>query len=94
LGRQHRGHQPLGDILRRHERVQGEGVGELADRLSKGIDRRSLVLLHRRDQFARVIGDCPTAFGRGPVASTLARHLDDVVILQERERAAVRTSSG
>ena len=90
-GSQHRGHQPLGDILRRHERVQGEGIGELpAIARQCGIDRRSLVLLHRRDQLARVIGDRSDGVRLRAARIDPAWHLDDVVIIEERERAAVR----
>ena len=79
-----------GFVARRHQWIQRERIDQfVAIAGQRGLHRGALVALHPFDQVARVIGDGPTICGARAVLVDAARDFDDVVVVEEGERAVV-----
>ena len=87
--------QPLCDIFDGTRGLSARASIEfLAVAGQRGLDRGSFVDLDALDQLARIVGDRADGLRLRAVGVDTARHLDDVLVVQEGSVPRLGTSSG
>ena len=84
--------QPVGEVDLADQRVREQGVEDpVAPAVEGGVERELLVGRHVAISPAYSGSSGATGTGSAPCRADPGRHLDDVVVVEERQRAVVAT---